>query len=385
MDGGAAEGKVLVVDDEPGVLKVFDHVLSTGGFEVEAVSNGRDAIARIQSHSFDAVVSDVSMPELGGIALLRAVRELDLDVPVILVTGSPSVESAVQAVEYGALRYITKPVQVDDLIATVRKAVRLGRMARVKREAIEHLGGDGRQLGDRAGLEIAFNAALASVRLVYQPIVHHGAREVFAYEALLRSGEPRLPHPGAILDAAERLGRLHVLGRVVRKQVASLLASSPKSLIFVNLHPEDLQDEDLFREDAPLSGFAKQVVLEATERASLEHMLDVSHRVARLRSLGYRVAVDDIGAGYAGLNSIAHLEPEFMKIDMALIRGINADVTRQKVVGAMVRLCREMDAMVVAEGIETAAERDSVAELGCDLLQGFFFARPSEPFVDVTF
>jgi EAL domain-containing protein (putative c-di-GMP-specific phosphodiesterase class I) len=126
---------------------------------------------------------------------------------------------------------------------------------------------------------------------------------------------------------------------------------------------------------------AEHVVLEITERASLEHIGDVQTRVARLRDLGYRVAVDDIGAGYAGLNSIAHLEPEFMKIDMVLVRNVHADDTRQKLIGAMVALCREMEVQVVAEGIEQAPERDTVARLGCDLLQGYLFAHPSPPFV----
>lgn len=364
---------------------MFERVLVAHGFDVTTADNGREAIERFDGRRFDAVVSDVAMPDLDGIALLRAVRERDLDVPVILVTGSPSVDSAAQAVEHGALRYLTKPVEIDELVSTVENAVRLGRMARVKREALEHLGEDDMQLGDRAGLEVSFDAALEGLTMHYQPIVRYSARRVFAHEALMRSSDSRLPQPGALLDAAERLGRLHDLGRTVRRSVAATLRRDGVPLVFVNLHPTDLTDDELFRDDAPLSAFASRVVLEITERASLEHMQNVQERVARLRALGYRVAVDDIGAGYAGLTSIAHLEPEFMKIDMALVRNVNADLTRQKLVGAMVGLCKEMEVEVVAEGIETVAERDTVARLGCDLLQGYFFARPAAPFAEPRF
>lgn len=385
MGGDDSQQRILVVDDEPGVLNMFERVLSARGFAVDTATDGREAVEQLKAHRYDAVVSDVAMPDLDGIGVLRAVRAMDLDVPVILVTGNPSVRTAAQAVEHGALRYLTKPVEVDELVASVDNAVHLGHMARLKREALEHLGEETMLFGDRAGLELAFEGALAGLYMAYQPIVRLKSQRVFAYEALLRSTDARLPDPGAVVGAAERLGRLHLLGRAVRASVAQTMVESPASRIFVNLHPRDLLDEELFDAGSPLSCHAERVVLEVTERASLEDMPDAQERVARLRQLGYRVAVDDIGAGYAGLNSIAHLEPEFMKIDMALVRNVNADMTRQKLVGAMVRLCKEMDVSVIAEGIETVAERDAVARLGCDLLQGYFFARPQPPFGEPTF
>ncbi len=118
------------------------------------------------------------------------------------------------------------------------------------------------------------------------------------------------------------------------------------------------------------------MVLEITERATLDGVIDLRRRVERLRDLGFRVAVDDLGAGYAGLTSFVVLQPDIVKIDMSLIRGVEDDPTRQALVRSMAGVCREMDIMVVAEGIETEAERHTVAELGCDLLQGFLLGRP---------
>src|SRR6185369_588150 len=101
---------------------------------------------------------------------------------------------------------------------------------------------------------------------------------------------------------------------------------------------------------------------------------------ARLRALGYRIAIDDLGEGYSGLTSFALLEPEVVKLDMSLIRGIDGVPMKKKLVRAMSTLCRELDARLVAEGVETIAERDTLCELGVDLMQGFLFATPDFPF-----
>jgi EAL domain-containing protein (putative c-di-GMP-specific phosphodiesterase class I) len=148
-------------------------------------------------------------------------------------------------------------------------------------------------------------------------------------------------------------------------------------LLFLNLHPRDLEDETLYAEDAPLSALAPRVVLEITERASLSHVKDVRGRVAALRKLGFRIALDDLGAGYAGLTSFAQLDPDVVKLDMSLVRGSDTEPTKQAILSTFVNLCRDLNMMVVAEGIETAQERDTLASLGCTIFQGYLFGRPA--------
>ncbi len=377
--------RVLVVEDEPNMLLAYERMLRGAGFAVETAANGRAAVEKLQRLTFDVVLSDIAMPQMDGIKLLRLVRQQDMDLPVILATGAPSLDSARQAIEHGAFRYLCKPVDVNDLVAVVRQAGMLVRLARVRREAVEHLGNADVIASDRAGLEVSFERALNGLWMAYQPIVRYSDRSTFGYEALLRSSDPSFPRPAMLLEAAERLGRLHDLGRLVRKHVAVTLGPSSVREVFVNLHPQDLVDDDLYAPDAPLSRLAQRVVLEITERATLDDIHDVPGRVQRLRALGYRVAVDDIGAGYAGLTSVANLQPEAMKIDLALVRGINTDPIKQKLVRAMVTLCSDMNVAVIAEGIESVAERDTLIELGCDLLQGYLFAKPDKPFVTARF
>jgi EAL domain-containing protein (putative c-di-GMP-specific phosphodiesterase class I) len=349
---------------------------------VKTASNGREAAEHVKSGAFDVIVSDITMPEMTGIEFLRAVRAHDLDVPVILMTGAPSVESAVDAVEYGAFRYLTKPVVTKNLCDTVVRAAKLHTLERLKRLAQELPGGTGRRLGERAALEVCFSWATQLIWMAFQPIVDWEARRVFGYEALLRSEEPLMSNPAELLDAAERLGRLHDLGRAVRARVAAA-ASAPEcagTKLFVNLHAADLSDDELYSTDAPLSKIADRVVLEITERASLQGLKGVAASVARLKALGFQIAIDDLGAGYAGLTSFTQLDPEVAKLDMSLVRGIDGDPRRQHIVRSMKGLCDDLSMQTVAEGVETPAERDMLAALGCHLQQGYLFGRPERGF-----
>lgn len=374
-------GRVLVVEDDEQLRRLLTRSLSAFGYDVAGVVNGREALEALGGTEYDVIVSDIAMPELDGIQLLRAIREYDTEVPVVLVTGAPDVATAMQAVRLGALVYLAKPVDLDELQQVIARAVRLRRIARLKREALELVGKGGLGASDRFGLEASFDRALDGLWMAFQPIVSARDGALFGYEALLRSSEQTLPHVGAILDAAERLGRTDELGRVIRAAVVEPMARAPAhALLFVNLHARDLMDELLFAPNAPLSSIAERVVLEITERTSLDAVDDARSRVTRLRKMGFRIAVDDLGAGYAGLTSFATLEPELVKLDMTLVRDVHAQPTKQKLVRSVCALCKELGMMVVAEGVETKEERAVLANAGCDLLQGYLFAKPDRPF-----
>lgn len=373
-EGAPTKGRILVVDDDRALLEIYADLLSEAGYAVETASSGPQAMGLIGREVFDTILTDIVMPDTNGVEILRAVRARDLDVPVILVTGSPTVETAIQALEMGALRYLVKPVQEATLLGSVEHAVRLNRLAHLKREALTHVGATGKLVGDRAGLEAVFTRALASLWMSYQPIMRATDGELFGYEALLRTKEPTVPNPLAFLEIAERLGRVTDLGRAVRDSVARTKASEGQNcLYFVNLHALELSDPHLYSQEAPLTGHAKQIVLEITERASLEVVRDVRERVRELRRLGFRIAIDDLGAGYAGLASFAALEPELVKLDRMLVQGVDREPIKRKLIGSITLLCRELGIQVVAEGVETSDERDVLVELGCDLIQGFFF------------
>jgi EAL domain-containing protein (putative c-di-GMP-specific phosphodiesterase class I) len=370
--------KILLVDDEPAILELFETVLSVD-YETETAVNGAEAIEKIRSHPFDVIVSDVSMPGMDGVELLRLIREQDLDVPVILVTGSPSVDSAIQAVEYGALLYLTKPIRPADLRKVVLHAFRLREMARAKREAYRIVSGDGTGEGpaDRAGLEARFDRGMEQMWLAFQPIIRWSSRTMFGYECLLRTDEETLKNPLAFLEAAERLDRLYDLSRRIRDRAGEAVPILPDGqLVFVNLHHRDLQDDHLFDPKTPLAQHASRVVLEITERKSLDSIPDARERMTLLRRMGYRIAMDDLGAGHNGLHAFAKLEPDIVKLDMLLVRGAAEEATRLRVIESMAKLCANLNIEMITEGIETETERDVLTSVGCDLLQGYLFGRP---------
>ncbi len=380
-----APPRVLIVDDERAILRAYGRVMESRGCRVETASGGEEGLAILRRLDIDVIVSDLTMPGMSGIDFLRAAREHDPDVPVILMTGCPSTDSAVSAMEYGALRYLMKPVARDALERALTDAIHFRHAAKLRKQAEAIFGDYGKQLVERADLGKALGRALDGLYMAYQPIVSWSQRRVFGYEALVRSAEAALPHPGALFDAAERLDRVEVVGQAIRRLAPVPLDRAPDdALLFVNLHTRDLMDDDLFAPDAPLSKVAGRVVLEITERASLHHVDDIHARVARLRAMGFRIAIDDIGAGYAGLTSFALLEPDVVKIDMALVRDVDKKATKAKLIASLGGLCRDLNIILVAEGVETVAERDALLAIGCDYFQGYLFGRPLAPFGTVT-
>jgi len=383
-----SQRRVLLVDDDDAVLRASTMVLQLAGFDVTAAKDGASAIAALDANAdnpFCAIVSDIRMEGISGLDLLRAARERDPDVPVVMITGGPSLSTAIEAMHNGAHRYLMKPVPNWELVETVTRAALLSDLARIEREARALQGTADLAVGDREKLDTALDRALQQLYMVYQPIVSLRQHATVGWESLVRTREAAMQSPGTLFDSAGRLARQPELSSAIYASVARRADEVPSdALIFVNVHPPDLLNPSLYGEGSPLAVHATRVVLELTERTSLERLGDIGPAVADLRRLGYRVAVDDLGTGYAGLTSFTHLAPDFVKLDRSLITGIEKNETKQRVVRAMYGLCAELGMTVISEGVETVAERDTLAALGADYLQGYLFGRPAEGITRAT-
>ena len=380
-------GRVLVVDDDAAIRRVCARILGAEGWTVVAADNGRAAIAELEATTqpFDCVLSDVNMPELDGFELVASLRKRDDDIPVLLMTGDPTLDGAVRAINYGAVSYITKPFDHEALASAIARAARQHGVTRMRRQAESYARAlYGEKPTETAGIDQRFANALERSWMAFQPIVDVRAKCIYAYEALLRTEEESMRRTDIFIATAERLDKIHLLGRTVRAAVARAVVDAPPDmLLFVNVHGLELTDENLFAADSPLSRLAPRVVLEITERTGLDPAAGPA-RVAMLRKLGYRIAVDDLGAGYAALGALATLEPEIVKLDMSLIRDLDRHATKRRVVAAIATLCRELGGRVVAEGVETAAERDAVIDAGIDLIQGYLYCKPQRGFATLA-
>jgi EAL domain-containing protein (putative c-di-GMP-specific phosphodiesterase class I) len=224
---------------------------------------------------------------------------------------------------------------------------------------------------------ILFDRALDSLWLAYQPIIRNSepGTAPFAFEALARNGQALVSDPQDLLGLAVSLELVSDLGRVVHSRASEALRRNKDLILFVNVDVEELMGPIGEGEDA-LSEFAHRVILEVTERAPISELPEVRTRSSQLREKGFRFAIDDLGGGYAGLSSLALMDPEFVKIDQALIRHVDTQPVKRKIVGSLVGLTRQLGIGCIVEGVETESEREALAALDCDLMQGFLFGRP---------
>jgi EAL domain-containing protein (putative c-di-GMP-specific phosphodiesterase class I)/AmiR/NasT family two-component response regulator len=374
--------RILVVDDDESVGRAYALTLRHAGHWVDLADSGEAALRRLdQGQPLDAVLLDIHLPGISGLEFLKVLRSRDDAVSVILITGDPALQTAVHAVEQGAYRYLVKPLHPDDLCRAVEGAAMATGAARMRNDALAIVTADIEARDQRALLDMRFDRALDEMWMAYQQVVDLTSGSVIGHEAYVRSREPELSEPSLLFRASEELGRTHEVGRRVREMVAHQASSfADHQLLFVNLHSAELLDLDLIREDSPLAAVASRVVLEITERQALGGGLrDLEQRVGRLRDMGFRIAVDDLGAGYSGLTTLSQLYPDYAKIDVSLVRGIDSSLLKRSVVRSLLSVCaKELNMFVIAEGVETEAEKDCLINLGCTLMQGFYFARPSE-------
>jgi EAL domain-containing protein (putative c-di-GMP-specific phosphodiesterase class I) len=234
----------------------------------------------------------------------------------------------------------------------------------------------GLSIADQAALETRFDTALDALWMAYQPIVWGENGHIRAYEALLRSEEPTLHDPCALLAAATTLGRRVELGRRVRRSIADTLTVLPRhALVFVNLDGPDLEDPELTDALSPLVPHARRVVFEITERDMPFGTYSQERTLSRLRELGFTLAIDDVQESRI-LNTISWIRPEYVKLDISLVRSIHRSTTNQRLVQALVLSSHNLGRQIIAEGVEQIHERDVLLVLGCELMQGNLFGRP---------
>jgi diguanylate cyclase (GGDEF)-like protein len=215
--------------------------------------------------------------------------------------------------------------------------------------------------------------------MVVQPIVDLRSGSIHAFEALARFGADGSGSPLQWFSLADELGEREALERACLREALELFCRRPpRTHLSVNLAAPALLDPRTLRmlDHMPdLSG----LIVEVTEEALVQNDAQLRVAMEPLRARGARLAVDDIGAGYSGLSQIAAVRPSYLKLDRSLVKGIDADDGRAALVSALASYAERVGIMLVAEGMEHASELRTLIELGVQLGQGFYLARPGAP------
>ncbi len=218
------------------------------------------------------------------------------------------------------------------------------------------------------------------IKTHYQPIVDLKTGHIFAYEALSRGPlDTAFESPEALFDHALKTDQVWSLEKICMAYSARRFVGMGGAMLFVNMETELVHELKSRGHEvlAPLLAIQNGVVLEITERAAIRDYILFRESVSVLRDLGFKIAIDDAGSGYASLQSIAELKPNFLKISNYLVTGLHQDPIKRDVVDMLVRLAVRIDAQTVAEGIERDEELQEVRRLGVTYGQGFLLGRPA--------
>lgn len=362
---------VLVVDDTADVRSAVRRILVRAGYDVICAEGGSEALSIAAERDLHAAVVDYNMPGMDGLTLLVRLGEVQPATVRILVSGELDVDVVMAAVNRGDISGVLhKPFDPQALAALLGRGIR--------RRAMSSQSWYANQDSEAQRVQQELRALCSDgLALALQPIVDRTTRRVIAFEGLLRSESNVLPTAGHLIAAAEKYHFIAEITRVVVRQAASWLDELPEhTSLFLNLHPSELEAPEVLLESlAPLADRATRIVLEITERKALAPKGDWRKTIAELRDRGFRIAIDDLGAGASALAALAHVDPDVVKIDMSLVRGIDTDERKQRLVEVICRFAHASNLQVVAEGIETEAEAATCARLGAGLLQGYIFGK----------
>ena len=382
-------GRILIVDDNATNVQVLRAMLvHAGAEEIESTTDPTEVAQICERFAPDIVLLDLHMPVLDGFAVmgeLTTARE-DQFLPIVVLTADGSPDTRTRALAAGATDFLTKPLdrvevvlRVRNLLRTRNLHVRLQRHTEdLERQLREQQERDARARYEQQAKLRRIRGALDSRSLTmwYQPIADLETGAVLGVEALARFVcEPQRTPDIWFAEAADVGLGVELELAAVAAAISSIDAITEGAYLSLNVSPETALSPDLA---AVLRGApAGRLVLEITEHAAVEDYDLLNRRLVELRAAGMRLAVDDAGAGFSSLQHILRLRPDIIKLDMTLTRDVDADPVRRALAAALVSFAAELRADVVAEGIETSAERDTLRTLGVRCGQGYHLGRPA--------
>lgn len=377
--------RILIADDEPALRDALADLLAheDGVVLVGEAGDADQAIELADSSRPDVALVDVSMPAGGGARAAREIIRVSPDTRVIALSAFEDRPTVLAMLRAGAVGYLVKGTVGQDLLGSIAKVFDGGASlsaelidgivdelsSQLRREEIE-----GEQVDSRRG-EIDRFLSGNGVTIVYQPIVDLRSRETVGLEALARFHSLPLRPPNEwFAEAVELELGVQLELMAIRSAMAGLPQISADAYLSVNCSPRAAMSPELA---TLLDAHATRMVVEITEHEAIEDYALLAATLGALRDRGVRLAIDDAGAGFASLRHTLLLRPDFVKVDTSLTRDIDSDRAKRALTSALVSFGDEMGMTIIAEGIETPEELDTLVSLGVAFGQGFYLAEPA--------
>jgi len=361
---------ILIVDDDQALAKVTAKLLESQGYRVDVARDGVDTLEKAHQYP-DLILLDRKPRDVEGLEICRKIREDKQlrHISIIVFTECATSSEKVEGLSLGADDYISKPVDDEELIARIEAVLRRNQ---VFRQAQEEKGALATELKKILTEEL--------ITPYFQPIYSTKSLKPLGLEALSR------PQTSGLIDNAEFLFKtaliLDMYSEVEllcwRKAVARWKEIVDQGKLFLNCTPYFIESGRL-NEDflTQLEIDPESIVLEVTERTAVQRYDVFLKELSALRELGLKIAVDDVGSGFASLDMVVEIRPDIVKIDRRLIRELHKDELKYNIVQAVVDFCKKGHIMTIAEGIETEGELEAAVELGADGVQGYLLAMPT--------
>lgn len=363
--------QILVIDNEKGFAEVLAMLLEAKGYAVEVANTSSEAFQKVKT-SHDLILLDLAIPDIGGMEICRRLKDekSTANIPIIMLSTHSMCEDKVEGLYLGADDFLTKPCEHEELFARMEVVMR--------RRNGKKKGGNEDEVV--IGLRRVLDEGLIIPH--FQPIYQLDPFELFGVEVLSRpniSGD--LANPETFFRAALQYGlytELELLSWALAMDHLSRSIVNEK--IFLNCNPYFIETAKYERVKAIFEKYeisVKNVVMEITERSAISDFRIFYSQLTTYRQYGFSFAVDDVGGGYASLESIVQTKPEVVKIDRHIISDLSKDPFKRSIVRFIVAFCQENHIVTVAEGIETKGDLIAVRDLGVNCGQGFYLFKPT--------
>jgi len=348
-------------------------LLETRGYMVKVASSGEEAF-NLVSDSTDLILLDLILPDQDGFDICRRFKETTntRKIPIIILSARMLSGDVIEGLYLGADDYLTKPFECEELVARMEAVIRRGSIV-----AEEHPPGEQEIIDELR--------KIIDHRLItpfFQPIYLLEPFKIYGYEALTRPHTlTMLTNPEVLFQAALRYGFYESLEFIAwRKAIEYAVMKIKEEKLFLNCNPYLVESpkfvtvQSIFSEN---NINPEQMVLEITERSAITDFKVFYEHLKKYRDKGFKFAIDDVGGGFASLESVVETSPEFLKIDRHIITELHNNRFKKSIVKFIVDFCNENNIMSIAEGVETKEEYKAVKDLGVDAIQGFYLHKPS--------